>query len=270
MVPSSLAQIDGDVRDGRIRNPHLGAVKDIVVAISDRSRDHARGIGAMIRLRQTEASHQFAGGEARQEPLPLRLRAVGVDRVHDEGRLHAHGGAIAAIDALYLAGHQAIRRVGHSGTAVLLRQGGAKETCRAHLVHDLAVEALVPIGFHHPRHQSIFCEIPRGIPYQPLFFGQLVVEQERVVPSEGSTPSHRHSSVCVESPGPPAATPGWPLSPTAAASCDGSLIKPGVVSRKFVLLQHAPRYGCAGMRTMSYNRSALARAASGKSPAPPA
>ena len=51
---------------------------------------------------------ELAGGEARQEPSPLFLGPVRVDRIHHQARLHAHRRAIAAVDALDLPGDQAV------------------------------------------------------------------------------------------------------------------------------------------------------------------
>jgi hypothetical protein len=88
---------------------------------------------------------QLAGCELRQALLALRLRAVGVDRVHHERGLHAHARAIAGIDALDLARDEAVGDVVHARAAVALDRG-TEEAERAHLVEDLAVELLVAEG----------------------------------------------------------------------------------------------------------------------------
>ena len=85
-------------------------------------------------------------GYSRQETLALFLGAVGVDGMHDEARLHAHGRAVAAVDGLDLAGDQAVGDVVHAGAAVLLWQRGPQEAQLSHLGHDFAVEPLLGEG----------------------------------------------------------------------------------------------------------------------------
>jgi hypothetical protein len=54
----------------------------------------------------------------------------------------------------------------------------------AHLVHDLAVKLLVPVGFQHARHQLVLAVVARGIADRDLLLGELVVEEERILPVE--------------------------------------------------------------------------------------
>ena len=49
--------------------------------------------------------------------LLLLLCAVGVDGMHDEGRLNAHDGAISAVHSLHLSGDQTVRNITHTGTS---------------------------------------------------------------------------------------------------------------------------------------------------------
>ena len=69
----------------------------------------------------------------------------------------------------------------------------AEEAHLAHLVHDVAVEALVAEGGFHPRHQLVLGEIPRRVADHAFLVGQLAFEVERVFPVEiggghGTTP----------------------------------------------------------------------------------
>ena len=122
--------------------------------------------------------------QAGQVLLALLFGAVGVDRVHDQGGLHRHGRAIAGIDPLHLARHQAVGDVVHPGAAVVLRQGRAEEAERPHFAEDLAVEALVPIGLEHPRHELLLAVVVGGVAHEPLVFAQLLVQQQGIVPGK--------------------------------------------------------------------------------------
>ena len=138
----------------------------------------------MVRLGEPEAADPLAGGEARKVLLALRLGAVGVDRVHDEGALHAHRAAVAAVDALDLARHEAVADVVDAGAAVAL-DGRAEQAERAHLVHDLAVEALEARRHQHARLQARLAVLAGRVADRALLVAELVLEAQGVVPLEG-------------------------------------------------------------------------------------
>lgn len=50
--------------------------------------------------------------------LFLLLRAIGINGVHDQGRLHTHDGAIAAVHSLYFSRNQTIGHIACSSTAI--------------------------------------------------------------------------------------------------------------------------------------------------------
>src|SRR6185437_1428643 len=54
----------------------------------------------------------------------------------------------------------------------------------AHLVHDLAMEFLVPVGFQHARHQLVLAVFLRGIADRALVLAELGIEAQRVIPLE--------------------------------------------------------------------------------------
>src|SRR5262249_19244386 len=62
--------------------------------------------------------------------------------------------------------------------------GGAQEAEFAQLVHDLAVELLMPVGFQHPGHELVLGVVARGVAHHALLFRELILEQERVFPME--------------------------------------------------------------------------------------
>ena len=108
-----------------------------------------------------------------------------MDRVHDQGGLDAHGRAVAAVDGLDLTGDQAIGHVIDPGAAVFFGQRRAEEAQGPHLVHDLAVEALLGIGRDHPG-QELFTAIgPGTFPDHAFVLGQARGEIEGIFPVEG-------------------------------------------------------------------------------------
>ncbi len=204
-----LGPDDHDVGDGRVADPHLGAVQDIAAVDLARAAFHAAGIGAVIRLGQAEAADPFAGGELRQVFLPLRLGAEGMDRVHHQRALHAHGRAIAAVDAFDLAGDEAVADIADAGAAIAL-DGRPEESERAHLVHDLAVEALLAERALDARHELALRIGARAVAHHALVLGQLLLEEQRVLPVEarlvgaagrrlaGGLGGHRHILLLTE------------------------------------------------------------------------
>ena len=66
-------------------------------------------------------------GELRQIFLALLLRAIGMDRIHHQRRLHAHHRAVAGIDALDLARHQAVGHIAGAEPAIFLGNGDAEQ-----------------------------------------------------------------------------------------------------------------------------------------------
>ena len=175
-----------DVGDRRVGNPHLAAGQPVAVGHLFGAGLHAVGIGTGIRLGQAEAADPLAGGELGQVFLALVLVAIGVDRIHHQRRLHRVHRAIAAIDALDLARHQAIGDVARIGAAIFLRQRDTDQAEFAHLVEDLAVGLLFEIGLDDARLQLVLRIGARGVADHALVFGKLIVEQERIVPLENA------------------------------------------------------------------------------------
>ena len=104
--------------------------------------------------------------------------------MHDEGVLHTHRRAVAGIDTLHFAGHQAISHIAQPRAAVVARRHDAEEAHVAHLVHDLAVEAFLAEGRFHPWHQLVLGKSPGRIADHPLLAAQVAFEVERVFPVE--------------------------------------------------------------------------------------
>ena len=177
-----------DVGDRRIRDPHLGPGEPVAVGDLLGAGSHGAGIGAGVGLGQAEAADPLARGEPRQILLALLLRSVGVDRIHDERGLHAIHGAVAAVDALDLAGDEAIGDVVGAGAAVLLGQRGAEQTERPHLVENGAVGLLLQVGLDHAGGELLLRVGAGGVADGALVLGELVLEEERILPVEGARP----------------------------------------------------------------------------------
>ena len=126
----------------------------------------------MIRLGQAEGADMFTRCQLRQVALLLVLGAVGVDRVHHQRGLHAHGAAVGAVAALNRTGNQAIHDGGSTRTAIAL-QTDAQETGLAEFLIDAAVEGLVAVRFQHARHQLLVGETLGHIIGHALVFGEL-------------------------------------------------------------------------------------------------
>ena len=180
-----LGPNDEDVGDGRVGDPHLRAGQAVAAVGLDRAGAHAAGVGAGIGLGQAEAADEGAAGESREIFLALLLRAVSVDRVHDERALDRHGRAVAAIDALHGAGDEAVADIAEAGAAIFRRNGRAKQAEFAHFGENGAVEILFEISVRDARLQLVLGVGLRGVADEPFLVGQLMVQIERIRPVEG-------------------------------------------------------------------------------------
>ena len=172
------------VGDRGVGNPHLAAGDPIAVGNLLGAGLHPAGIGTGIGFRQAEAADPFAGSELGQIFLALVLVAIGVDRIHHQRGLNRVHRAIAGIDALDLARHQAIGDVARIGAAIFLRQRDADQAKLAHLVEDFAVGLFLKISLGDARQQLVLGIGARGVAHHALVFGELLIEQERIVPFE--------------------------------------------------------------------------------------
>ncbi|MGY3661463.1 hypothetical protein ACVJ19_008126 [Bradyrhizobium sp. USDA 376] len=174
------------VGDRRVRDPHLAAGEAIAVRDLLGAGLHAGWVGAGVRLGQAEAADPLAAGELGQVLLALVLVAIGVDRIHHQRGLHRVHRAVAGIDPLDLARDEAIGDVARVGAAIFLRQRDADQAELTHLVEDLAVGLLFQIGLGDAGQQLVLGIGAGGVAHHTLVFGELLVEQERIVPLERS------------------------------------------------------------------------------------
>jgi hypothetical protein len=144
----------------------------------------------VVRFGQAEAADPFAGGELRQVFLLLRVRAEFEDRHHHERRLHGHHRPVAGVDALDFARDQAVADVVEAGAAVFVGDRRAEQAQFAHFAEYRRVGALVAERLRDARRELVLRVRARGIAHHPLLFGQLLVEQQRIVPMK-SCNAHR-------------------------------------------------------------------------------
>ena len=138
----------------------------------------------MIGLGQAEAADPFTGSEFRQELLLLRFGAELVDWHHDERALYAGHRAVARIDALDFACNQPVANVVETGAAVLLGNRGAEQAQGAHFAKDCRISDAGAEAFDHARQQALLAVGVSRIAHHALVVGELLVEQQRVVPME--------------------------------------------------------------------------------------
>src|SRR5207247_5950162 len=118
---AALAQLRPDYRDvgdAAVRDPALGAVKDVLVAFAAGGGAHAARVRAEVGLREPEAADGAAARQLRQPFATLVLRSEGEDGVHDETRLDAREGAKPAVAALELLVDETVGDVAEVCTAV--------------------------------------------------------------------------------------------------------------------------------------------------------
>jgi hypothetical protein len=107
-----------------------------------------------------------------------------MDRVHHQRRLDAHHRAVAGIDALDLACDQPVGDVAGTQPAIFLRNGDAEQPGPAHLAEDLRVGLFLKISGFDPGCEPVRRKGGGGIADHALVLGQLILDQERVVPGE--------------------------------------------------------------------------------------
>ncbi|MCY1436521.1 hypothetical protein D9M71_526500 [compost metagenome] len=144
----------------------------------------------MVRLGQAEAADVFAAGQLGQVLLLGGFVAELVDRHHHQGRLHAHHRAVAGVHPLDLTGDQAVAHVVQAAAAVGFRDGGAEQAGLAHLAEDRRVGLFMAEGFEDARGQLVGGELLGAVTHHALFFGELLVQQQRVDPVEACFGSH--------------------------------------------------------------------------------
>ncbi|NRP42844.1 hypothetical protein XMM3392_003255 [Aliiroseovarius sp. xm-m-339-2] len=173
------------IRDRRVRDPHFRAVQNIAAIDLFGGGFHRTGIGARIRLGQAKAANPLTRCQFRQVFRALLFGAIGIDRIHHQRGLHRHHRTVATVDALNFTRHQTIGHIARANAAELFRDGGAQQAHFTHLTEDLRIGFFARKRLGHTRHQLVFAIGAGRITDHTLIFGQLVFQQEGIVPVEG-------------------------------------------------------------------------------------
>ncbi len=168
---------NGHIAEGGVGDPHFGAVEQVMVAHILKVGDHATGVGAKVGFGQTEAAQPFAARQFGQVLLTLLLIAVGVNGVHDQGRLHRTGRTHAAVTALNLLHHQAVADLVQTGTAVLRRDIGTKSANFRQTFYNLGGEGrLLGVVFNNGADIPLY-PVARGIANELVLFREEFVQE---------------------------------------------------------------------------------------------
>ncbi len=173
---------DEDIGERRVGDPHLRADEAVAALRLDGAGLHTGRIRTGIRLGQAETADPLAADQLRQILLLLLFGAVGIDRIDHQRRLYAHHRAVAAVDALDFACNEAVGDVGSADAAIGVGDGDAEQAEFAHFAEDLRVGRFFAVGVDDARLQPVLRIGPRGVADHTLVLGQLIFEEERIIP----------------------------------------------------------------------------------------
>src|SRR6266513_4587096 len=165
---------DRQVGNVAVRDPPLGAVEDPVLALAAGPGRHPGGIGAELRLGQTEAPDHLASGHSREPALLLLLRPITMDREHAEGALHRNEAAKPAVAALQLLAGEAIHDIAHPGGAITM-QVHAEDAEFGQLGDDLHREGRPFVVLGDDGKESLVDEAAHCGADESLLLGQQVI-----------------------------------------------------------------------------------------------
>ena len=179
-----LGPDDKNISDWRVRDPHLGSIQHIAAIDLFRSGFHPGRIAARIRFGQAKTADPFTTRQLWQVLAPLLLRAIGIDRIDHQRRLHRHHRSVAAIDPLDLTRHKAIGNIRSAETAIGFGQGDTQQAHFAHLRKDRRIGRFLREGVDDPWCQPFAAIGLRTRLNHPFIFGQLIGQPERIGPIE--------------------------------------------------------------------------------------
>src|SRR4051794_28445495 len=171
-----LGEDERDLRVVAHRDPLLLAGDLPALGRLLRARGQVRGVGAGVRLGQSEAAQDLAGAQARQPLVLLLLAAPALDRRAHERGLHRHDRAGRGIGAAHLLDDQRVGAVVQAAAAVLLGDDRPQVAHVAELLDQVEVEVLVAVVVPGLREDLLVGELARGVADQPLLVGQLEVD----------------------------------------------------------------------------------------------
>ena len=164
-----LGPDDGNICDGAVGDPHLGAVEQVAVVGGFGSRHHAAGVRAVVGLSEAETADEFALRHTRQVALLLRLAAEGVDRVHAQRALHRDEAANRRVAALDLLADESVGDVAHTGTAVAV-EVAAQHSHRAEFGYQFGGKACFAVRLLDDGDDLRLGPVAHQVAYHHLFF----------------------------------------------------------------------------------------------------
>jgi hypothetical protein len=139
------------------RDPHLGAVEDVGVAVSHIGRLNRTGVASGIWLGQREGAELLTAGLGNQEPLLLLFIGPLQESQAVEPDVDAHHHPQKGVYVLQLLAGERQRDVIETGAAILLRNGKTEDAEIAHLAQHFRVE----LAFGVPC-LDVWCNLARG------------------------------------------------------------------------------------------------------------
>src|SRR5579872_3987747 len=162
-----LGPNESDIGKRAIGDPHLLAIEEVTASAAHGAREHAGGIGAELRLRQSETT-DGAGAVQRGQPFLLLLGGPkGMDGIHNQRALHRDEASQTGVAALEFLHDLAVGDIGHPG-AIVAGEIGAKESQLGHWPHKLEGESTLAIMFFDDRENFAVHELARGLANEAL------------------------------------------------------------------------------------------------------
>src|ERR1700744_3938163 len=121
-----LGPNDSYLRKGRIADPHLAAIQNIMIPGILDIGEHSTWITPMIGLRQAKTAQPFAAGQPGQVFPALFLAAIFIDGEHDQGALDRSRTTDPAITPFQFLHHKAVADIVQSAPSVLFGHGRPK------------------------------------------------------------------------------------------------------------------------------------------------
>ncbi len=138
-------QHHAEAADRALRDEHLGAVEDPVIAVAHAGGLHRRAVGTRTRLGERPRREPLAGGRLRQVLLLLRVVAEGEDVAGTEAVVAGDGERERSVDARALLDADRVRERVHAGAAVLLRDADPEQPELGEPGDDLRREAFLRV-----------------------------------------------------------------------------------------------------------------------------
>ncbi len=159
-----------------VRDPRLGAVDDVVVAVPPRDCRDALEVAARLRLGERDAGTPLAGGEIR-EPSRTLIYSSELPQQHRGERMRAEDSGHAHPRFRNLLEDDRIGDRVDGDAAVLLGHEHPEQAHRLHLVDDLFWVAAGQLPLARNRADALAREVAHQVAERGLLFGELEVHR---------------------------------------------------------------------------------------------